>query len=578
MLKKILKIKNVGLFRDASWASSTSTFEQTTLIHAENGRGKSTLASILRSCGKGDAESMNTRQSLGSTGALEVEFLFQSGDGSKKIIFSENKWNNSYDNILVFDADFINKNVYSGVEVSTSHRQELLEFALGEDAVLLKQKVNNETQHALEKGKDITRLEKNLKIYTKGVGFKKFTELQFDPEIDNGIEFYQKRLNEARNNNSLQERKSPVVLGLPYFDLENFFMILGMTFNDLETSTEAAMQLHISHHPKTEFENWLSQGELFEDNSSCPYCGQDIKGSDLLKLYKNYFNQSYKNLQSKALSLDQSIKTGFSNDIVNKIISVVEINQIIAGQWINEISSQGFDLDKDRLIEIFGLIHDFLCKLATSKQKNVLEIIGSQTDRNQADLLWNELVFTIGNYNKLINASISEITNFKKDLSLESINQIEQEIENLNLKKIRYEEQVCNLILEWNEAKEAKQQHEQNKLEFRSQLDSLMTDTLQQYQVRINSLVEKFGGLFEINGLGYDYKGSGDPRSNYALKVKGKDVKLSADGAPSFSTALSEGDKRTLAFAFFIARIENDPNIKNKIVVFDDPVCSLDRN
>jgi wobble nucleotide-excising tRNase len=220
------------------------------------------------------------------------------------------------------------------------------------------------------------------------------------------------------------------------------------------------------------------------------------------------------------------------------------------------------------------LIHDLLCKLATSKQKNVLEIIGSQIDRSQADLLWNELIFIIDNYNKLINASISEITNFKKDLNLESINQIEQKLESLNLKKIRYEEQVCNLILEWNEAKEAKQQHEQNKLEFRSQLDLLMTATLQQYQVRINSLVEKFGGLFEINGLGYDYKGSGDPRSNYALKVKGKDVKLSADGAPSFSTALSEGDKRTLAFAFFIARIENDPSIKNKIVVFDDPVCS----
>jgi wobble nucleotide-excising tRNase len=62
------------------------------------------------------------------------------------------------------------------------------------------------------------------------------------------------------------------------------------------------------------------------------------------------------------------------------------------------------------------------------------------------------------------------------------------------------------------------------------------------------------------------------------LKVKGKSVELSADDAPSFSNALSEGDKRTLAFAFFIARIETDANIGNKIVVVDDPVCSLDRS
>ena len=48
MLKKIINIKNTGLFKDASCTSPA--FDQATLIYAENGRGKSTLASILRSC------------------------------------------------------------------------------------------------------------------------------------------------------------------------------------------------------------------------------------------------------------------------------------------------------------------------------------------------------------------------------------------------------------------------------------------------------------------------------------------------------------------------------------------------
>jgi wobble nucleotide-excising tRNase len=47
---------------------------------------------------------------------------------------------------------------------------------------------------------------------------------------------------------------------------------------------------------------------------------------------------------------------------------------------------------------------------------------------------------------------------------------------------------------------------------------------------------------------------------------------------PCFGTTLSEGDKRTLAFAFFMARLETDAAIGEKVVVFDDPVCSLDRS
>jgi wobble nucleotide-excising tRNase len=113
---------------------------------------------------------------------------------------------------------------------------------------------------------------------------------------------------------------------------------------------------------------------------------------------------------------------------------------------------------------------------------------------------------------------------------------------------------------------------------LREQLDTLMAQTLEQYQSKINGLIKKFGALFEISALRPDYVGTGLPRSNYGLKVKGQGVKLIAEDAPSFSNTLSEGDKRTLAFAFFIARIEADPNLSNKIVVVDDPVCSLDQN
>jgi wobble nucleotide-excising tRNase len=41
---------------------------------------------------------------------------------------------------------------------------------------------------------------------------------------------------------------------------------------------------------------------------------------------------------------------------------------------------------------------------------------------------------------------------------------------------------------------------------------------------------------------------------------------------------LSAGDRRTLALAYFFASLENNTNLKNAIVVFDDPFTSLDEH
>lgn len=41
---------------------------------------------------------------------------------------------------------------------------------------------------------------------------------------------------------------------------------------------------------------------------------------------------------------------------------------------------------------------------------------------------------------------------------------------------------------------------------------------------------------------------------------------------------MSEGDKRTLAFAFFVASTLADPKLVSRTVAFDDPMSSLDAN
>ena len=89
MLKKILKIKNLGLFKEAS---CELLLEKATLIYAENGRGKSTLASLLRSCATSNATSIGLWKSLDGNDSPEIKLLFKRGTLLKQSIF-----NNEYE-------------------------------------------------------------------------------------------------------------------------------------------------------------------------------------------------------------------------------------------------------------------------------------------------------------------------------------------------------------------------------------------------------------------------------------------------------------------------------------------------
>ena len=578
MLKKIVKIKNVGLFNHATCIAPE--FNKATLIYAENGRGKSTLASILRSCATSDSASIHIQKTFNSPSDPEIQLFFDNGTFRGQASFDGNVWSCPYPDILVFDTKFVDKNVYSGTEIDSKHRQGLLEFALGEDAVSLKQQVDSEAQKIAERAKEETTAEKALALHRGGMALKKFVNLLPDEQVDEKIRLLQARLTDANNNEALQEKQCPERLIEPSLPIDKFFAVLSKTLMDVEATAEETVRSHINKYSNQGFEAWLSQGQSFSDHDNCPYCGQTVSSTNLLAAYKAHFNEAYKDLKLTVANLVQRIETRLSDSVVHELVNTVEKNQLISNEWIKYTSQQKFELDSNTLLKIFGQLHNLFYKLALTKQNNPLESVGSDEDKSLSTDLWNQVLIEIRKCNQSISVSMDEIASFKikNKLSSENIQQLQQELDQLQLVRTRQEASVSNLIQQWKDAKSAKENHEQLKATARLALDELMTGTLEQYQDKINLLMKKFGVLFEIDGLRHDYVGTGLPRSNYGLKVKGHNVKLSSDSQPSFATALSEGDKRTLAFAFFIARVEADANLSKKIIVVDDPVCSLDRN
>ena len=143
MLDRIELIQGVGLLHDAN--GKPHACQKATLVYADNGRGKSTLATILRSVATGDPTFIAHRKTI--DGVLPPKVVLQFSNGNK-VNFSANAWSGSRPEVLVFDADFVERNVHSGGTVSTGHRKNLLEFALGEAAVAARTAVEQATADA----------------------------------------------------------------------------------------------------------------------------------------------------------------------------------------------------------------------------------------------------------------------------------------------------------------------------------------------------------------------------------------------------------------------------------------------
>ncbi len=133
MINRLQLLRNIGLF-DSVASGATIALAPLTLIHAENGRGKSTLAAILRSLATGDPIPIAERRRLA---AVHPPHVILDCAGGPVTMFQNNAWTRTLPNVAVFDDVFVDRNVYSGLAVGAEHRQNLHELILGAQAVTL---------------------------------------------------------------------------------------------------------------------------------------------------------------------------------------------------------------------------------------------------------------------------------------------------------------------------------------------------------------------------------------------------------------------------------------------------------
>ena len=132
MIEHLALLRHIGQFDNDSPNRQTS-LGALALIYGENGRGKTTLASILRSLANNDPVPIAERRRLGSPDAPHIVIKTT----TQTHTFQHNTWNFASSNIAVFDDTFITTNVYSGTSVDAGHKQSLHELIIGATGIRL---------------------------------------------------------------------------------------------------------------------------------------------------------------------------------------------------------------------------------------------------------------------------------------------------------------------------------------------------------------------------------------------------------------------------------------------------------
>jgi wobble nucleotide-excising tRNase len=571
MLERIEQIKGVGLLHDA--AGRACGLKKATLIYAGNGRGKTTLTNILRSVATGNASYILERRTLDGVHEPYVTLQFTNGH---KFEFKDGKWSAQYPHLMVFDSEFIERNVHAGGTVNTDHRKNLLEFALGEQAVAVRKIVEQETDAAKKAADKEQQLIKQLSGYHRNVSLTEFESFLPESDVDHQIEALQKRIVAAKDIEQINKSALPSLITEPILDIDALFVLLQTSLENIEEDAEKAVRLHIAKFHQNALENWLSQGQGFGNGVACPYCGQDTDGNNLIHAYRTYFNAAYIDLKRKVAQFENGISALIGPTIIENINQHLSNSNAITASWGERVKVELVNFNQEAVSFVLQELREFLQKLIAKKISNPAEAACSEADKIRAQELWDKVLSFIREANQAIAANQLTINNFRSGLAAENVQQMQNQLYRLELAKVRYSSEIIALIEQLKAVRSEFKIAEQKKKKARKDLDDLMLKILSKYRDAINTLLQKFGASFLIEKMDANFRGSA-PRSEYGLKLRGKLVALEG-GTPSFFTALSEGDKRTLAFAFFVASALGNHNIANQIVVIDDPMCSLDRD
>ena len=574
MITELKHIRNIGRF-EIIRRDSDLKFKKLALVFSENGQGKTTLCSIMRSLTTGDPTPIRERHRLSANTSSQAVLVVDGNDA----VFKGDTWKSSGPEILIFDEHFVDTNVYSGLSVTPGNRQHLHELVIGEEGVKLSRKAQALTRKIAELQKVVRTKESLISRSVLGqYSIDDFCQLSLPDDLDEQLSGTQKRISLLREAEAIKKMPAFEPLGLPDLGIERIKDTLQAALPELESTALDAVTAHFIHLDDSKAEAWVSKGiELSADRNQCPFCGQDLSKSTLLVHYQGYFSETYTAHKVQIAEAKRRLLEKLGGDRLARFQRKVQLSKDRHNFWSRFLSLPAFDIDPDKLASNWVAARDGLVEALDKKAANPLEPRGFNAAVQEAVEKYNALAESVLATNAELIDKRVEIDLAKEQASRQNLAIVEAQLAQLETTKNRHEKDNAVKCSEYLQAKQAKQDAELQKKRVRSALDTHRNEVFNTYETAINQYLGRFNAEFQIVALKpSDPKGT--PSSSYELAVNRGIVRLAtlASPAPSFRTALSSGDRTSLALAFFFAMLKGRSTLNNTIVVFDDPCSSLD--
>lgn len=573
MLKRISKINGIGLFY-APDGVSTPDFEQLTLLYGENARGKSTLAAILSSAVQSDPAPISARETIDQDTSPEVCLEFRGGNSA---CFRDGQWKGDATSLRVFDSEFIDRNVHSGSVINVSHRRNLLDFAIGEKAVEAR---NRQSLLAKEKSSIETNLKEvtaELNKYAGTTPLEDFLALPEVPSIDARIKETSDEYDSVKARRVIANQALPETLTQPKLDIDHLLGTLQKSLGNLHEAAEESVSNHIHHLGTATARSWISEGQTLVKGDACPFCGQNITHVDLIKHYQSVFNEEYESLHSQVISQEDLPSRAFAGCDPDTLESRIESSKKAIEAWQQHgVATPSPGITNHALMRAcFEEVCDFIDTMIRSKRED-LNWIPMRSQQESLRESYSRYCESILSENSIIKSANEAIREYVETLGRLDEESVENELTRLKLSKVRHLEEVVDLANKRADLNEKLAENIGKSKKARDDERSEMNDLLGRYTESINEFLAKLHAPFKIKDPAANFAG-GPPGANYVIEIRKHEASLTGEKR-SFRTALSESDKRTMAFAFFLASTFKEPALPNLTVVVDDPMSSLDRN
>lgn len=577
MINRITLLRNIGQFDSVS-PPANITFSPFSLVYADNGRGKTTIASILRSLATGDTGLVMDRKRLGAQHDPHIVV----DQGNTQSVFQNGAWSQTVPCIVIFDDNFVADNVCSGIELQTSHRQNLHELILGSQGVALSNELKKQVSRVEQHNIDLRAKGDAIPAMARGaLTVNAFCKLKNDPDIDEKMQGAKRRLAAAKATDEIRQRHVFSELGLPDFDTNEINRVLATTLVGLDANAAERVREHISKLGDGG-EAWVSDGmprvlDSEDDHDSCPFCAQDLEGSDLIGLYRQYFSEEYDTLKKIIRQTGIIVKNTHGQEVPAAFERSVRNAVQHLEFWRNFAELPVLEIDTAAIARDWTAAREKVLEILRAKATAPLEEMSLSLDALGAVQAYRSRIAEIAEISRRLIECNSQLEVVKEQAAADDLAALMVDLDKLKAQKARYEPANVLLCDAYLAEKTAKTATEKLRDQTRSDLDQYRQHIFPTYEAAINEYLSRFAASFRIAEVQSVNNRAGSSAS-FCVVINNQNVNVTADSGPAFRNTLSAGDRNTLALAFFFASLDNDPDLAQKVVVIDDPMTSLDEH